>query len=574
MTIATEDSKNYNACIEAKRASLLEKIPAEWRLDSLKEKLPTDSENVNVFLDSVLPESENKITIQSASDLAPKIAKGELSAYDVTYAYCHRAALVQQLCNCCTEIFFDIALKRAKQLDEYYKETGKVVGPLHGIPISLKDQINLKGIDTGIGYVAPYLEDKTFQSIICDRKIENIKDESNKGEPESQIAKILYNAGAVFYVKTTVPMAMLGGETSSNIFGHTKNSLNRSLVCGGSSGGEGSLLGARGSVCGLGTDIGGSIRIPSMAQGLFGLRASSNRFTYLNISNSYPDQTVVCSVVGPMCRFVEDVELISKTIIDAEAWKVDAKVPPIPWREPSIKPTDKLNFGILKWDNVVMPHPPILRGIELVKNSLKSKGHEVIEFEKPPIPHGPLCSLLTSIYAADALEEIKNYCEMSGEPLNELLVRSFTSPKDKLKVDEFWDQAKLKYKYQQAYDEFFENTANLTSNGEPIVAQIIPAWNSTAWKHKDNMKTAGFYTRFLNILDYTVLTIPVTQADKSIDLKDENYKPTSAMDENNYNYYDPELYDSMPVVLQIVCRRYEEEKAIKLAKIIQESLKN
>ncbi|MCG8711143.1 hypothetical protein JHU04_004539, partial [Brenneria sp. 4F2] len=116
------------------------------------------------------------------------------------------------------EIFFDQALKRASDLDEYFKQTGEIVGPLHGIPISLKDQLNLPGIDTTIGYVS-YA--------------------GNPSKSKSLLAQVLEEKGAVFYVKTTVPMAMMAPETESNLHGYTYNAINHEFSSGGSSGGEG-----------------------------------------------------------------------------------------------------------------------------------------------------------------------------------------------------------------------------------------------------------------------------------------------------------------------------------------------
>lgn len=81
----------------------------------------------------------------------------------------------------------------------------------------------------------------------------------NKAEEDAHILKILWNAGAVFFARTTQPQTLMHLETSSNLYGVTVNPFNRVLSSGGSSGGEGALLGLRGSCLGIGTDIGGSI---------------------------------------------------------------------------------------------------------------------------------------------------------------------------------------------------------------------------------------------------------------------------------------------------------------------------
>lgn len=91
-------------------------------------------------------------------------------------------------------------------------------------------------------------------------------------EDETVLVSLLAKLGAVFYVKTAVPVAMMMMETISNVWGETKGAYHTGTTSGGSSGGEGVLLAMRGSPLGIGTDIGGSIRIPSAFNGLFGLK--------------------------------------------------------------------------------------------------------------------------------------------------------------------------------------------------------------------------------------------------------------------------------------------------------------
>jgi len=133
----------WKELIDAKRKSNFEKIPKEWRLpDDLLEKVHSNP-NTNV-LDipitcGILTQKEIDITeTPDATTLLQKLANGDLRAYEVTLAFCKRAAIAQQLLNCLTEIFFDQALERAKTLDEYFTKYGKTMGPLHGLPISLK----------------------------------------------------------------------------------------------------------------------------------------------------------------------------------------------------------------------------------------------------------------------------------------------------------------------------------------------------------------------------------------------------------------------------------------------------
>ncbi|KAH8157231.1 hypothetical protein CIB48_g11013 [Xylaria polymorpha] len=76
------------------------------------------------------------------------------------------------------------------------------------------------------------------------------------------------------------------------------------------------------------------------------------------------------------------------------------------------------------------------------------------------------------------------------------------------------------------------------------------------------------YTEVINLLNYSVIVIPVTKADKHIDTINNSYQPTSDLDRRNWEAYDPEIYDGGPVGLQIVGRKFEEEKILSIAKII------
>lgn len=318
---------NWEVIARRKRESVQNAIPEEWLVPDINKRM-TEAGYINskLYIDTLVPSQEKKITDCTVLELSAKISAGQLSSWDVCNAFCHRAALAHQLLNCCVEIFFYRALDKARELDEIFARTGKTVGPFHGIPISLKDQLNIPGIDTTIGYVG-YVD--------------------IQAKKQSLLASILEKNGALFYVKTTVPMAMMAPETVSNLMGVTLNGVNSRFSSGGSSGGEGALIAARGSLLGLGTDIGGSIRIPAAFQGLYALRPSHGRISYMDVANSYVGQEVVPSVIGPLATSLEDIELLTKTVVESEAWKLDPKVVPIPWRDMSHLRKEKLRFAVM-----------------------------------------------------------------------------------------------------------------------------------------------------------------------------------------------------------------------------------
>jgi amidase len=135
-------------------------------------------------------------------------------------------------------------LARAKELDAFLVQHKKPIGPLHGLPISVKEMIGMKDLGLNASYVAWWGKTATENAHILD---------------------ILWNAGAVFHARTTQPQSMMHLETDNNLYGTTVNPYNRNVSSGGSSGGEAALIGMCGSCLGLGSDIGGSYNVRSLS---------------------------------------------------------------------------------------------------------------------------------------------------------------------------------------------------------------------------------------------------------------------------------------------------------------------
>lgn len=243
--------------MQQKRAAQLNAIPPSWRLPStiLTPPLPNTLETIRSC--GLLSAEELEWTeTNDVTNLLSRLASREVSSVQLTTAFCKRAAIAQQMTKCLTEIFFDRALARAKELDDQYEKTGILTGPLHGLPVSIKDRFDVEGMDTTVGWVG--LIGKPAQR-------------------SSSIARLLESMGAVLYVKTNIPQSLMMSDSYNHIFGQSINAFNHELISGGSSGGEGALLGARGSILGIGTDIGGSIRIPAALQGLYSICPTTGR---------------------------------------------------------------------------------------------------------------------------------------------------------------------------------------------------------------------------------------------------------------------------------------------------------
>lgn len=193
-------------------------------------------------------------------------------------------------------------------------------------------------------------------------------------DEDAFVVKVLRDAGAIIYVKTTMPQTGMALETVSNLWGRTLNPHNTSLSAGGSSGGEGALGACHGAILGIATDIGGSIRAPASFNGLYGIRPSSRRFSYAGNILPSPGQIAITATQGPVGRSLRDLALVCKLLGDGESWKFDPIIPPLPWTP--VDTPDRVTIGVMTWDEVVMPHPPIRRAMKTAVERLKAAGHE------------------------------------------------------------------------------------------------------------------------------------------------------------------------------------------------------
>ncbi|KIW75355.1 hypothetical protein Z517_10096 [Fonsecaea pedrosoi CBS 271.37] len=553
---------DWESRAKAKREAILNSIPEKWRL----QKIPSPEEQKDVtgsYIQQFLDEKEVTITETDAVGIAEKVAAGAWTAVDVTQAFCHRASLAHQLVNCLHETFFDAALESAKALDEYFAKNKKTVGPLHGVPVSLKDQFHVKDVETTMGYVGWI---GTFEGNANDPR---------KGQYESEMVRELRALGAVLYCKTSVPHTLMSGETINNIIGYTWNPKNRYLCSGGSSGGEGALISLRGSPAGFGTDIGGSIRIPAAFNGLYGIRPSFGRLPYEGMANSMDGQNTVLSVVGPLATTARSARLLTKAILSEKPWLYDPLTIDMPWRDAQeqaihdiVKSTsqgNRLSFGVLKTDGIVNPQPPVTRAVSMIADALSKAGHQIIEW-KPP-SHKTILDITFKTWGYDGGKDVHDAFALSGEPMSPQIKMSFgDGPKPEMTASQIAANNVEKRKYQKQYMDYWNSTAQSTLTGRPVDGFICPlapypAARPTLYKYYG-------YSVFVNGLDYTSVVVPVTIADKNIDKYADGYTPINEQDKEVFETYDADLFDGAHVSVQIVGRRFTEEKMLAIAEYV------
>lgn len=142
----------YEERARQKRVAQAESIPPEWRFKNIPPAHEVPNAVEYILQSGLLTPEERKITETiDARVLLRQLATKELSAVEVVTAFSKRAALAHQLTLCCTEMPWEQSIEAAKALDEHLERTGQTVGPLHGLPVSIKDQFNIKGLDSCVG---------------------------------------------------------------------------------------------------------------------------------------------------------------------------------------------------------------------------------------------------------------------------------------------------------------------------------------------------------------------------------------------------------------------------------------
>ncbi|KAI0482954.1 amidase [Xylariaceae sp. FL0804] len=524
---------------------------------------------------TILTEEEVRITETTVEDLASKLALGEWTSTTVIEAFLRRAGIAQKLANCVTELLPERALKRATELDEYLATHEEPVGPLHGVPISVKEHLGMQGLDLNAGYVSWV---------------------GRVAEQDALLLQCLWEAGAVFYVRTTQPQLLMHLETSSNLYGTTVNPYNTALTAGGSSGGEGALLGLRGSVLGIGTDIGGSIRSPAAANGVFGLKPTTQRLPLGGLSAAMAGSEAIVPTAGPLSTSVQGLRLFVASVLARRPWLREPGLVPMEWgqrRQPDAaaagekeEKKKKLRVGVLRDDGVVRPHPPVARALaELVDKLQASDAVEVVEWK--PYRHELAWEIIAKLYFADGGAEAREAVDASGEPwlplsrwvlLDNPHVVAHTVPS-------LWAAVREREGYRAAHAAVWnDGGAGFTGAGAgagegaaPVDVILCPAGPGVA----PRLGTARYwgYLAQWNLLDCPAVVFPLggerveAAAGRDGDgdprggrgAYPEGYEPRGDADRYNYELWrehGAEGYEGAPISLQLVARRYEDEKLL------------
>ena len=302
--------------------------------------------------------------------------------------------------NCIAEELYEDAFEQAAAEVEQAKEKKtdvKVV--LKGCPISVKDCIGVRGaLSTG--------------GMSCRADKVSMRD--------SALVSTLRSQGALILCRGNVPQSLMLPETTNNIWGRTRNPWNLDRTPGGSSGGEAALVATGCVVLGIGSDVGGSIRIPAAFCGVVGFKPSPGRISSrgcmsARLKDRHGMENIIPSTAGPLARTVEDCAAFCEAVWSQQHYQLDGTLPPIPYDKAAFTNRKKLKIGYFYTDGWFEPCRAAKRGLTETVAALRKEGHDLVEI---PFPGDGKAIYQTYVALAAGEGNMKSFeLGLEGEPL-------------------------------------------------------------------------------------------------------------------------------------------------------------
>jgi fatty acid amide hydrolase len=333
----------------------------------------------------------NNLHEMSAVEILKLIESKQVSSREVTQHFINRIEEVNPQLNAVVIKFYDEALKKADEADERLRN-GNKLGKLHGLPFTIKECLDYIGTPSTLGVLA--------------RK-------NDRPKTNDLYVEALQNQGGIVLGKTNVPQLMVFIECTNRVYGTTNNPYNHKFSPGGSSGGEGAIVGSKASPIGIGTDIGGSVRFPAAFCGACSIKPTMWRTLDQTRFGETTFSGPIMPVTGIIANHAEDLPLILDVMNDAAAtkWKVESL------QDYKKIDVSKLKVGYYTSDGFLEPMNAVKRGVLESVEKIKSLGTEVVEFQPPKFE---FCEEI--FYRILTAEGVKNfYTILDGEkPVKQL----------------------------------------------------------------------------------------------------------------------------------------------------------
>jgi fatty acid amide hydrolase len=302
-----------------------------------------------------------ELTKLSAGELARLIARCEISSTDTVNAFIARIEQVNPKINAVVVPLFEPARAAARRADDRLAKAERPIGPLHGVPITVKESFHVAGTPCSIG----------------------LTHRTQRRPADGILIQRLRDAGAIILGKTNVSQLMFWHESDNPVYGRSNNPWDLERSAGGSTGGEAAIIAAGGSPLGLGSDLGGSIRVPAHFCGIHGIKPTSCRLPRTGSATNLHGMEAFTFQPGPMARSVDDLVLALNVLAGSAEHSTDYDVTPAPLRQPRDVELSQLRIAVWLGSDDLPPSPAIRRVVAQAGQVLRQRGATIVDYRFP-----------------------------------------------------------------------------------------------------------------------------------------------------------------------------------------------
>ena len=428
----------------------------------------------------------------SAVELARRIRAGELSPVEVVDAHIHRIEVVNPTLNALVADRFEAARTEARAA-EARAASGAPLPPLLGVPCTIKEFFGV----TGMPHTGGVLHRR---GRIADK--------------DATAVHRLREAGAIVLGVSNVPEGGLWMETYNDIYGRTSNPWNPRHTSGGSSGGEGALVGAGASPPGLGSDIGGSIRIPAAFCGTVGHKPSGGLVPNTGQFPFVTDRTGAFLGSGPLVRRVEDLWPFLSAIAGPDG--EDPNCRPIPLGDPSAVDPTRLRVFPMHGPGRIRVRPVMREAVDIAARALEARGARI---EQPDLPRLRHAFDIWSTMLAEFSEVSYDQILTGGPPLNilwQLLRLPFSKADHTFAALVLVGSERLISPFKRWMRRYLEEGVRLKAEIDSLLGTdgvlLFPPYSRPAPRHSFSWTTPfdAQCTAIFNVMESPVTVVPVS----------------------------------------------------------------
>ncbi|MDE0300393.1 MAG: amidase [Candidatus Poribacteria bacterium] len=413
--------------------------------------------------------------------LAKLIRSGEISPVELIESAFEAIDRGNPELNAFITLFREQSLEGARQAEREIRE-GHIRGPLHGMPIALKDIIHVTGAPTRCG--------SSFFSVDSTR-------------PDATVTARLKGAGAIVIGKTNLHEFAYGVTTENPHFGTTANPWNTSHVAGGSSGGSAVAVAAGFSAGALGTDTGGSVRIPAAMCGVVGLKPTYGRISVTGVLELA--QSLDC--VGPICRRVEDAAVIMNALAGYDISDVNSVNRSVPDYTDSLSDSvSGMKAGLPRQHCFEDLHPDVESSVAEAIEILGQLGVEVVELDLPSIPDAHQATL-TLLMAEASHFHRKRLAEHREDYSHD--VREIIEDGRKFSASDYVAAVRVREQARREFARAFECVNFLLTPTVPAPAPLRSMMDTSEGSDSNRMRPRLTQnTRIFNLLGLPAISVP------------------------------------------------------------------